>query len=537
MSQDVLSPLIMQAALDSVKVPYDPRPIIEKLKACVPSLIIRAYLFAPGQGRLIEIDPIPSQPPSEPKVKQYRSAWENNRLSIHIYHRASLSGWKNYPLSPEDRRTDTAYISETEIAASAWEYLVSKEAAPLKEKEDLRRMAMALCSAWDTSMKWTDVLRCVTTWWRCILEAIEFSDWQQIYSTEGSWYSRLSLAQIKHLTTMLRSTHAVDRYQALMEISNIVRVCPSNITRTNPIVSLDIASRELLIVPLQSIPLPNQTNEGLAKTYAVLSGDSLKRLSNTREHLKTLLHILLSPYFFHAVFEDAFKKQTVELWAASARQVSGAVGHEVSNGTHNAIQDILTARRYPELSDDMLHRAAETLEAMDVTARYMVKLMTEDISISVYPIDFIIKSALNITRLHCELHRAQIVTGFPSEIPCVRIEKSQLILVFVSLIRNALDSMRQLSAKELKEISISIATRVTQGKEEVVVEVSDSGPGFSEAALTECFTYGFSTKNRKGGGIGLTLALRAVEMHSGSISVSNKNQGHGAVVRVHLPRV
>ena len=87
-----------------------------------------------------------------------------------------------------------------------------------------------------------------------------------------------------------------------------------------------------------------------------------------------------------------------------------------------------------------------------------------------------------------------------------------------------------------------IETRVSREAGEVVVSVSDSGIGITEALLPhvfERFRQGTSSNTREYGGLGIGLALvrNLVELHGGTASASSEGTGKGATFRVRLPAV
>lgn len=66
-----------------------------------------------------------------------------------------------------------------------------------------------------------------------------------------------------------------------------------------------------------------------------------------------------------------------------------------------------------------------------------------------------------------------------------------------------------------------------------VVEVEDTGPGFSSDALAHLFSPFFTTKS-DGTGLGLAIVRRIVEAHAGEVGAENRAEG-GARVWVRLP--
>jgi signal transduction histidine kinase len=79
---------------------------------------------------------------------------------------------------------------------------------------------------------------------------------------------------------------------------------------------------------------------------------------------------------------------------------------------------------------------------------------------------------------------------------------------------------------------IRLAVAVEGG--EVVLSVSDSGVGMSEAVRSQLFTPFFTTKGALGTGLGLRVVRGAVEEHRGSVAVESE-PGVGTTFRLRLP--
>ena len=68
---------------------------------------------------------------------------------------------------------------------------------------------------------------------------------------------------------------------------------------------------------------------------------------------------------------------------------------------------------------------------------------------------------------------------------------------------------------------------------ELVIGVSDTGPGVSEE-LRERIFYPFFTTKDSGSGVGLALAQKLVASHGGDLELDSR-PGHGATFRLCLP--
>ena len=95
-----------------------------------------------------------------------------------------------------------------------------------------------------------------------------------------------------------------------------------------------------------------------------------------------------------------------------------------------------------------------------------------------------------------------------------------------NVIRNALQYSARMTVVAVE------ADRATGG---VVIRVSDDGRGVAEADLAKLFEPFFTGQSAQaGGGIGLAIARRAVELHGGTIGACNAAAG-GLVVTIRMP--
>jgi two-component system sensor histidine kinase CpxA len=83
----------------------------------------------------------------------------------------------------------------------------------------------------------------------------------------------------------------------------------------------------------------------------------------------------------------------------------------------------------------------------------------------------------------------------------------------------------------------TIRVALSQGPGQVTLTISDEGPGVPEDKLARLFDpfYRLDQTN-PGAGLGLNIALQAVQLHEGSIQAVN-NQPHGLTVIIDIPKV
>jgi len=114
------------------------------------------------------------------------------------------------------------------------------------------------------------------------------------------------------------------------------------------------------------------------------------------------------------------------------------------------------------------------------------------------------------------------------EIPRVRCYAGQLNQVFLNLLMNACDAMKD-------QGRITISTQ--RGPLGVRLSFADDGPGIPESVRSRIFDPFFTTKPvGEGTGLGLSLSHGIIERHGGSIHVESE-PGHGATFVIDLPLV
>jgi two-component system NtrC family sensor kinase len=118
-----------------------------------------------------------------------------------------------------------------------------------------------------------------------------------------------------------------------------------------------------------------------------------------------------------------------------------------------------------------------------------------------------------------------------ADLPCLWADPHQLQQVFVNLITNAQQALRDAEPPR----QLTLTTRWDPARAVVTLEVTDSGPGIPPAIQTRLFEPFFTTKPPGvGTGLGLPLCQGIIESHGGAISVRSA-PGQGTTFRVELP--
>ena len=134
---------------------------------------------------------------------------------------------------------------------------------------------------------------------------------------------------------------------------------------------------------------------------------------------------------------------------------------------------------------------------------------------------FLLKHHSRFKKLHVELHAQK-------SLPPVNASEEQLVQVFMALLINAMDAMKDRG-------TIMLRTRADEERDLVIAEVIDQGEGIRATELSKIFEPFYTTKPPgRGTGLGLSICYSLVAENSGRIEVESV-VGKGSVFRIVLP--
>lgn len=221
------------------------------------------------------------------------------------------------------------------------------------------------------------------------------------------------------------------------------------------------------------------------------------------------------------------------------RQTKGleAFTHIASEFTHE-VKNLLTVIKcglyylktiLPEKQKD----AQNTILQLDKTTNRIINYTSDMVNFSKSPVLQLRQIEVNkvleqtIKEMSQEiLSNIEIFTDFEDDLPLIKADSGRLKQVLTNLIKNASESMIDVSHKKLK---------IRSKKEErfIKISISDTGKGIPKEDRKHIFDPFFTTKS-KGTGLGLGICKRFIEAHKGKIKVVSK-VGKGTTLILKLP--
>ena len=236
---------------------------------------------------------------------------------------------------------------------------------------------------------------------------------------------------------------------------------------------------------------------------------------------------------FRGVIRDISNRQELEeaQRLAALGQLAAGVAHEFNN-ILAAMFGWAELARNGEDDGETQGRLIETVlmgagRGADICKKLIKYARPVEPQRSPLPIEEPIRAALAIAERELEKAEISVLCQFDTGSKCVLGDSGQLQQVFLNLIINARHAMPRGGELTLTAHCVPGA----DGREDIVVSVSDTGTGISAADLPRIFEPFFTTKTLErsefsGSGLGLSVSQSIVKAHGGTIFAASR-EGHG----------
>ena len=139
----------------------------------------------------------------------------------------------------------------------------------------------------------------------------------------------------------------------------------------------------------------------------------------------------------------------------------------------------------------------------------------------------LIREMIVLLRSETNLYSISIGTELAEDLPKVMADRVQLQQVFMNLMLNGIDAMKEMNGGS----ELTIKSKVDDGQ--LLISVSDTGVGLPPEQAEQIFKAFFTTKD-KGTGMGLPISRSIIESHGGRLWATGAS-GRGATFQFTLP--
>jgi PAS domain S-box-containing protein len=217
---------------------------------------------------------------------------------------------------------------------------------------------------------------------------------------------------------------------------------------------------------------------------------------------------------------------------ASLGKLAAGVAHEINNPLGGiliyASMMLEETPKEDERRKDLQQIVEQTLRCKEIVKELLEFSRQAKDRQALIDLNRTLNQALSILEHQAMFHNIQVVRDFDPDLPQLPGDSGQLSQVFINLIVNAADAMKEKGVLTLK-------TQYAPDKNQAVIEIQDTGCGIPEENLPRIFDPFFTTKEvGKGTGLGLSTAYGIIKQHQGEIQVES-TMGTGTTFRIRLP--
>ena len=216
-------------------------------------------------------------------------------------------------------------------------------------------------------------------------------------------------------------------------------------------------------------------------------------------------------------------------------ELTASLAHEIKQPIAAAVTDARTCLRWLARDEPDIEEAREAVSriikdvtrASEITGRIRSLFKKGESLRELVVVNEIIREMIALLHGEAARYSISIHTELATDLPNIRGDRVQLQQVFLNLMLNAIDAMKEINTP--RELTIKSQRNPD---DQLLVSVSDNGAGLPLQA-DKIFDAFFTTKS-EGTGMGLPISLSIIESHGGSLWASS-NSERGATFQFTLP--
>jgi signal transduction histidine kinase len=217
-------------------------------------------------------------------------------------------------------------------------------------------------------------------------------------------------------------------------------------------------------------------------------------------------------------------------------ELTASLAHEIKQPITAAVTDGRTCLRWLERDDPDIAEAREAaarivndvMRAADIISSISLLFKKGALQRELVDVNELIREMVVLLRNEAARYSISIRSDLAEDIPRVMADRIQLQQVFMNLMLNSIDAMKD--SCTARELTIR-SQRVKDGQ--LMISVSDTGIGLPLQQPEQIFSAFFTTKTH-GTGMGLPISRSIIESHGGRLWATS-NSERGASFHFNLP--
>lgn len=217
-------------------------------------------------------------------------------------------------------------------------------------------------------------------------------------------------------------------------------------------------------------------------------------------------------------------------------ELTASLAHEIKQPIAAAVTDANTCLRWltrdhpdvEEAREAALRMVKDTTRASDIISRIRLMFNKQASQRELLDINAVIQEMVGLVRNEANRFSISIRTQLPDDLPRIMADRVQLQQVFMNLMLNGIEAMKDMNGGG----ELTIQSRHAEDGQ-LMVSVSDTGLGLPPQQAEQIFNAFFTTKLH-GTGMGLCISRSIIGSHGGRLWAAD-NSPRGASFHLTLP--
>jgi len=239
--------------------------------------------------------------------------------------------------------------------------------------------------------------------------------------------------------------------------------------------------------------------------------------------------------------KETLNQQMIETGKlATVGELAAGIAHEINNPVAimveeaGWIEDLLEEEDFKEgenlaeFERALIQIRTQGQRCKEITHKLLSFARKTDPRVHAVQLNTLVEEMVSLSAQKAKYANVALETQLAENLPTVNVSESEMQQVFLNLINNATDAMEKTGG----------TIRVTTGSEDddIIIRVSDNGPGIPKANLDRIFDPFYTTKSvGKGTGLGLSICHGIIKKIGGEIKVESEvDVGTTFIVRIPL---
>jgi PAS domain S-box-containing protein len=216
-------------------------------------------------------------------------------------------------------------------------------------------------------------------------------------------------------------------------------------------------------------------------------------------------------------------------------ELTASLAHEIKQPVSAAVTDAKTCMRWlgrdvpdvPEAREAASRLVKDVTRAADIIGRISLLFKKGTLRRELVDVNELIREMIILLRSEANRYSISIRTELAEDLPKVMADRVQLQQVFMNLMLNGIDAMKETTGG----VELTIKSQADDGQ--LLISVSDTGVGLPPEQVDVIFRAFFTTKDN-GTGMGLPISRSIIESHGGRLWAAGAS-GRGATFQFTLP--